>query len=66
MGFWVVIPCILQMVASLSEELATSVFRFEVTLKLDKITQCYGPRHHSVNSNCCENFKFRIKHYYQP
>jgi len=59
-------PCILQMDASLSEEFATPVFRVEVTLKLDKITQRYGPRHHSVNSHCCENLKLHIEHYYQP
>jgi len=52
--------------ASLSEEFATPVFRVEVTLKLDKITQRYGPRHHSVNSHCCENLKLHIEHYYQP
>jgi len=66
MGFWVVIPCILQMDASLSEELAIPVFRVEVTLKLDKVTQCYGLRHHRVYSNCCENLKLHVEHYYQP
>jgi len=65
-GFWIVVLCIVQMDASRSEELATPVFRVELTLKLDKITQCYGPRHHSVNSNCCENLKLHIEHYYEP
>jgi hypothetical protein len=47
---------ILQVDASVSEGLAAPLFRVEVTLQLDKTTQCYDVGDHSVNSHCWENF----------